>query len=143
MAHVVWNLSDRSVVGQLRRQAVHDAEESLKELWPDDMPEDGNLERFADEKTIEFLQRSQAIPREAFTATPDSPLRHYFKQVGNVYYWSFLDKLVESINDRIKVTYRIPPRTTPLLASSRSRNGANGANGRNGHSGHNGHQNGM
>lgn len=140
MTVMVWDLSDRRVVGQLRRQAVSDALDALAELWPDQMPEDGNLERFADEKTVEFLQRSQAIPREAFTMSPDSPMRHYFRQVGNIYYWAFLDRLVEVINDRIRATYRIPPRTTPLLRrqphARTQRNGHHSQNAQNAQNGH-------
>jgi len=112
------DLSDRETVGKLKRQAVSDALDALDELWPDNMPDDGNLERFADEKTKEFLQRSFSIPRHVFTAPPDSPWRRYYDQVGNVYYWTFLDKFAESVANRVIATYRMPPRTTPLLASN-------------------------
>lgn len=113
-----WDLSDREAVGRLRRQAVSDALDALEEMWPEDMPEDGNLERFADHKTIEFMQRSQGIPRWVFTASPDSPVRHYYAQVGNTYYWAFLDKLVEAVAHRVVQSRRLPPRSTPLLAAS-------------------------
>lgn len=110
------DLSNRETVGKLRRQAVSDALDALEEMWPDNMPEDGNLEKFANEKTEEFLQRSQQLPRHVFTEPPDSPLRRYMAQVGNVYYWTFLDKLAEATADLVISTKRVPPRTTPLIA---------------------------
>lgn len=113
-----WDLSDRETVGRLRRQAVSDAMDALEAMWPNQMPEDGDLARFADQKTVEFMQRSQGIPRWVFTAPENSPVRHYYEQVGNAYYWAFLDKLAEAVANLVVTSKRLPPRTTPLLAPS-------------------------
>lgn len=110
-----WDFSQRETFGRLIQRTVEDAWHMIEALWPDDMPEDGNLAPLADELTDTFLAHSQSVPRWAWSSPQF--MQFYRETVGNFYWWFALRALSQFAGERVERNHRLPSRTLPPLSS--------------------------
>jgi len=103
---------------RLEDRAASDAHEVAKRLWRDGIP-GGKLEPVAVEATYAFVarlrQESAGLPAWVLRAGQDA-MRWYIQQIGDSYYWAFLDALGRAIGHAVPI-YRAVPRSTPLPAT--------------------------